>query len=251
MLSFFNKMDKGMKIACLVLAIVIVISAVALVGVVVSRNNDGTTTTTTQNPGGTDDPTPDDGKVTVSWCQGQKVLKEEKIDKGSKVSSWTPKVEGKEFLGWFSNPGLTTAFDFTVAINEDTIIYASFKTTGGSDPIEPETPDYYLAGTGKGSLGTIAAWSPTDMGLGMKDDGDGKYSITVDLYAGDVFQILHGGSWDGQMGVDSFEGVTANEETGVYEVKDADGNVVFYGSGMNGIDTVSYTHLTLPTMAVV
>ena len=39
-------------------------------------------------------------QVTVSWYQGSKLLREEKIDKGSKVTSWTPEAEGKTFTGW-------------------------------------------------------------------------------------------------------------------------------------------------------
>ena len=34
-------------------------------------------------------------KVTVSWYQGSKLLKEESITKGSKVTTWTPAVEAR------------------------------------------------------------------------------------------------------------------------------------------------------------
>lgn len=173
-----------------------------------------------------------DAKVTVYWCQGQKVLREDKVDKGTVLTSWEPKVSGKQFLGWFSNPGCTTEFDFTKPINADTDIYASFKTVGSVDePVEPEYADYYLIGTGLGSL-RVSGWNheASATKLGMKDAGNGKYELTIDMYAGDMFQICHGLAWDGQMGLGCIPGaalVEGSETSG--EVKDADGNVVFTG----------------------
>jgi hypothetical protein len=41
----------------------------------------------------------DANKVTVSWYQGSNLLKEEKVEKGSKLTPWTPEVEGKTFTG--------------------------------------------------------------------------------------------------------------------------------------------------------
>ena len=37
-------------------------------------------------------------KVTVQWVQGQKVLKEEQVEKGSKITPWTPNFDGMEFI---------------------------------------------------------------------------------------------------------------------------------------------------------
>ena len=188
-----------------------------------------------ENPGNTEKPDEndpvDDGKVTVYWLQGQKVLKEEKVEKGTILTSWTPVVSGKEFKGWFSNPGCTTAFDFSKPINAETEIYASFKTVGGSVDVEPEYADYYLIGTGIGSL-AVSGWNHENSAsnLGMDEKGNGVYTITIDFYAGDMFQICHGLSWDGQMGLGYIEGATlidGSETQG--QVKDADGNVVFTG----------------------
>ena len=94
--------------------------------------------------------TTDDGnKVTVSWYQGGKLLKEEKVDKGSTVSSWNPPaVEGKDFTGWFAEASLTQEFDFTKPVNEDTDIFAKYT----SNVFVADDKSYYLIGTGSGDM---------------------------------------------------------------------------------------------------
>lgn len=173
----------------------------------------------------------DDTKVTVYWCQGQKILKEEPVEIGSLVKDWTPKVSGKEFLGWYSNPGCTVKFDFSKPITAETEIFASFKTTGVVDE-EPVYADYYLVGKGVGDL-RVSNWDQQTSAqkLGMTDIGNAKYSITIDFYAGDAFQICYNLSWEGQMGIGYVAGAALVEgsETEA-EVRDAEGNVVFKGS---------------------
>ncbi|MBO5102361.1 MAG: InlB B-repeat-containing protein [Clostridia bacterium] len=186
-------------------------------------------------------------KVTVSWYQGSKLLKEENITKGSKVTTWTPDaVEGKTFDGWYSEASCTIAFDFDKAINEDVDIFAKFK----SDEHVEDTNEYYLIGTGAGDM-KASAWShtaPDALKLVKKDvAGANVYEITIKMYAGDRFQICYG-SWDGQQGIGIFEGaayadginpnkpaegqVTAADKK-YAEVKNADGEVVFIGGDEN------------------
>ena len=218
-----------------------VLSIIALIAVLVlsvacfaSCRNDGG-----ENEGG--------DKVTVSWYQGSKLLKEENITKGSKVTTWTPDaVEGKTFDGWYSEASCTIAFDFDKAINEDVDIFAKFK----SDEHVEDTNEYYLIGTGAGDM-KASAWShvaPDELKLVKKDvAGANVYEITIKMYAGDRFQICYG-SWDGQQGIGIFEGaayadginpnkpaegqVTAADEK-YAEVKNADGEVVFIGGDEN------------------
>lgn len=217
-----------------------VLSIIALIAVLVlsvacfaSCQNDGG-----ENEGG--------DKVTVSWYQGSKLLKEEEIDKGSKVTSWEPTAEGKTFDGWYSEASCTIAFDFDKAINEDVDIFAKFK----SDEYVEDTNNYYLIGTGAGDM-KASAWShtaPDALKLVKKDvAGANVYEVTIKMYAGDRFQICYG-SWDGQQGIGIFEGaayadginpnkpaegqVTAADEK-YAEVKNADGEVVFIGGDEN------------------
>ena len=191
--------------------------------------------------GGNQDDTAD--QVTVSWYQGSKLLKEEKIDKGSKVTSWEPTVEGKTFTGWYAEASLAQPFDFDKAIEADTDIFAAFK----SDEYVEDTNSYYLIGTGAGDMGK-AAWdhAKAEANLTMTKENIEKanvYTITIDMYAGDMFQICFGGNWDGQVGIGLVEGAEYCDGVNFYDnatytaadkkvaqVKNAAGEVVFIGS---------------------
>ena len=182
-------------------------------------------------------------KVTVSWYQGSKLLKEESIDKGSKVTSWTPEAEDKTFTGWYAEASLTQAFDFDKAIEADTDIFAAFK----SDEYVEDTNSYYLIGTGSGDM-LKANWDHANAEANLtmtKEDvaGANVYSIVLTMYAGDMFQICFGGNWDGQVGIGLIEGAEYCDGVNFYDnmtytaadkkvaqVKNADGEVVFIGS---------------------
>lgn len=181
--------------------------------------------------------------VTVTWYQGSKELRTEEVEKGTILESWTPEVEGKTFTGWYAEASLTQAFDFTQPVTEDTDLFAAFK----SDEYVEDTNNYYLIGTGAGDMGQ-AAWdhakAEANLSMTKKDvAGANVYTITLDMYAGDRFQICFGGSWDGQVGIGYMEGAEycdgVNEydkveytaaDKKVAQVKDAEGNVVFVGS---------------------
>jgi hypothetical protein len=182
-------------------------------------------------------------KVTVSWYQGSKLLKEEKIDKGSKVASWTPDaVEGKDFTGWFAEASLSQAFDFEAAINEDTDIFAKFT----SNVFVKDEKSYYLIGTGSGDM-KQSGWnhqnSMEKLVMTKTDNATANvYEIELLMYAGDAFQICYGGTYDGQVGIGYVPGVEYADGTNRYDnntytaadkkfatVKDANGTVVFEG----------------------
>lgn len=222
-----------------------------------------------QNPD-VDDSKPADDKVTVSWYQGGKLLKEEQVAKGTVLTPWEPTVEGKTFTGWYAEASLAVPFDFTVAVQEDTDIFAAFK----SDEYVEDTNSYYLIGTGAGDM-LQANWDHANAAAALtmtKEDvaGANVYSITIKMYAGDMFQICYGGSWDGQVGIGLIEGAEYCDGVNFYDnatytaadkkvaqVKNAAGEVVFIGSdeynkgfevwnaklaeGMDGIYKITYT----------
>ena len=242
-----------------ILALVMVL-ALCVVGFASCGNND---TPDEPNNGG-------DDKVTVSWYQGSKLLKEEEVAKGSKATAWTPEVEGKTFTGWYAEASLTQPFDFEKALEADTDIFAAFK----SDAYVEDTTSYYLVGAGSGDMGK-ANWDHANAAanLTMTKENVEKanvYSITLTMYAGDMFQICYGGGWDGQVGIGLVAGAeycdgvnfydnntyTAGEKK-VAQVKNAAGEVVFIGSdeynkgfevwniklaeGMDGVYKITYT----------
>ena len=195
-------------------------------------------------PSDSNDNTPDDAdKVTVCWYQGSKLLKEEKIDKGSKVATWTPNaIEGKDFTGWYAEASLSQEFDFDAAINEDTDIFAKYT----SNVFVKDENSYYLIGTGSGDM-KKSGWnhqnSMDNLVMTKTDNASANvYEIEILMYAGDAFQICYGGTYDGQVGIGYVPGVEYADGTNRYDnntytaadkkfatVKAADGTVIFEG----------------------
>ena len=187
--------------------------------------------------------TPTEDKVAVCWYYGSKLLKEEEVEKGTKLVSWTPVEEGKTFTGWFAEASTSTPFDFETPVNEDTDIFAAFK----SDEFVEDTNSYYLIGTGAGDM-LKANWdhgkAEAELSMVKQDvEKANVYKITITMYAGDGFQVCFGGSWTGQQGIGIMKGAEYCDGVNKYDgqeytaadrkvahVKDAEGNVVFVGS---------------------
>ena len=68
----------------------------------------------------------------------------------------TDPVKGRyRFLGWYTDASLTTAFDFSKAITEDTTVYAGWKKKSSSSSSDTSAPTYSVS-TGKTENGTIS-----------------------------------------------------------------------------------------------
>ncbi len=181
--------------------------------------------------------------VKVYWYEGTKELRVDEVKKGEKVTSWTPTSDSGEFDGWYAEASKETPFDFDKPITEDTDIFAKFK----SNEWLADENAYYLIGAGAGDMGN-ANWDHANAAANLmmtKEDIEGKniYTITIKMFAGDMFQICFGGAWDGQQGIGYMKGAEYCDGNNFYDhndytaadkkvaqVKDADGNVVFIGS---------------------
>ena len=218
-----------MKKLLTILSIVLMLSLVVTCFVACNKPDDG------------GEPTGD--TVTVSWYHGGKLLKEEQVAKGSKVSSWNPPaVDGKDFTGWFSEASLAKEFDFDAPINEDTDIFAKYT----SNVFVADDKEYYLIGTGSGDM-KQSGWNHDNsmqhlMMTKTENASANVYEIEILMYAGDAFQICYGGSYDGQVGIGYVPGVEYADGTNRYDnntytaadkkfatVKGADGTVIFEG----------------------
>lgn len=172
--------------------------------------------------------------VTIQWVQGQKVLKEEVVEKGSKLTPWTPEAEGMEFQGWYERPYIKK-FDFEkTTATKSMRIYAYFKSADGSDDGnggEIDASIWYLIGAGKGDLGKCNNWNheAAAKNVGMKLGEDGLYRVTLNLYAGDQFKMTRNLGWDEEKAID----IMAGYADGV--VKDENGTVVFTAGENNNI----------------
>ena len=163
--------------------------------------------------------------VTIQWVQGQKLLKEEIVEKGTKLVEWTPVVEGMEFQGWYERPYIKK-FDFEKPVTKSMRVYASFKSiNGGEGEGEGEwvMPDWYLIGAGKGDLNKCNNWNheASAKALGLYAGEDGIYKVTLNLYAGDQFKMTKDFGWDAEMAIDKMAGFANGS------VKDESGRVVF------------------------
>lgn len=154
-------------------------------------------------------------KFTVEYKDGDTVLKTEEVVEGGTATQWTPEKEGQTFVGWFATPTMSVAYDFSKPITENTTIFAGFSA------YEEDTRTWAIVGSGKGNLLLSSNWGKviSDAHL-LEKTGDNEYSITIDLYAGDEFQLAINTSWHHKRGYGYLESNT-----------DAAGNEAFSGSG--------------------
>lgn len=194
----------------------------------------------------------DADKLTVTWYQGREVLKTEKVESGSKLTEWTPTRDGYEFKGWYAEQSLSTKFDFSKEIKENTEVYSSWLKA----EYVPDTNTYYLIGTGAGTM-KDSNWShaPTAEDLKFVKNAEvttaNEFTVTISMYAGDRFQITPGSWSTGRAGIGNIEGVeyadfaegenpykpdnsgtAADQDYAV--VKNSKGEVVFHGGNENG-----------------
>ena len=162
------------------------------------------------NETNTDEPQKEE--ITVTFMNGETKLGEINGNAGEKLSDYSKyeSLEDYEFLGWYETPTFleTSKKDLaTVTFEESTTLYGSFKST----KVTQDTRIWYIAGTGKSSVLAASNWaSSTDEAskevcqLKPVPNAANEFELTLDLYAGDQFQIIHDWAWDGQKGFGKF-----------------------------------------------
>lgn len=177
--------------------------------------------------------TDDKEKITVTFMNGDEKLGEVTATAGEKLSDYEKyeKVDGFEFLGWFETPTFleTSKKDLkTVTFEKDTTLYGSFKSTN----VTEDTRLWYIVGTGGNPDLAASNWA-ADVDDSVKEacqlKATGKetneFSITLNLYDGDQFQIIHDWAWDGQKGYGCFTSI--------------DDSQMENGGGLGGTDDTS------------
>ncbi len=168
----------------------------------------------------------DDTKAqyTITFMQGDSKLGEAKVEEGAvlKAEDYTAyeKIEGATFIGWYETPGFleSSKKDLTKdTFKKNTTLYASVASLEVSE----DTRVWYLAGTSEKSILKLSEWAgavsdENKEKLELKSTGSEKnqFSITVDLYAGDQFQLIHDWAWDGQKGFGCVTTVDATQFEG-------------------------------------
>ena len=147
--------------------------------------------------------------ITIKFLDGKEELGTITINAGEKVTGYEQfeVKEGYTFLGWYKTPSfMEYSFqDLTEAtFKEDTRLFASFK----SDSVTPDTRSWYIVGEGSAPVLKNSAWAGADVAdadreaceLKATGANANEYSLTVDLFEGDKFQIIHDWQWEDQKG---------------------------------------------------
>ena len=138
--------------------------------------------------GGEEDPE----TFTVTFYDGDQttVLKTEEVEAGGKATEWTPEDKADaEFLGWYATPNYAFEFDFDAEITQDTPVYSMWSTA------EEDTRTWMIAGNFQGEDLKNNNWGEDGRLNSDKYDFEpvegefNTFTLTVDLYEGDVFQF--------------------------------------------------------------
>ena len=140
--------------------------------------------------------------VTFFDADQKTVLKTEEVEKGGKATEWTPEKEGYTFVQWYATPDMLHVFEFDKAIMQDTTVYGYFTSAA----FEEDTRTFYILGSSSDENSVLYGTSykltdETAQKLVKTDkNGSNEYSITLDLYLGDAFQIAINDSFENQRG---------------------------------------------------
>ncbi len=120
-------------------------------------------------------------------------------------------VPDTEFQGWFETPTFLDSSKqdlASLAITEDLTLYGSFRSTN----VAEDTRAWYLAGTSEGGPLKDNNWAAESVDEATREqfllvptgEAVNEFAITIDLFAGDQFQVIPDWSWDGQKGYGCF-----------------------------------------------
>lgn len=159
-------------------------------------------------------------KITVTFMNGDTKLGEVTINSGEKVSDYEKfqEVENMEFIGWFATPTFIEASKKELAhdiFTETTTLYGSFKSKEAAE----DTRAWYIVGESKTGSINDSSWAGSGVEESVRESfrlqptGNAKneFSITIDLYEGDLFQIIYDWQWSGQHGFGYFSDLDATQ----------------------------------------
>lgn len=114
--------------------------------------------------------------------------------------------EGFEFLGWYETPSFLEASKRDLSkdtFTKNTVLYGSWKSLIKTE----DTRVFYVVGDGSSPVLKASAWAGADVSDGDKEacklqatGNTNEYTITLDLFKDDMFQVIYDWQWDGQYG---------------------------------------------------
>ncbi len=161
-------------------------------------------------------------KITVTFMNGDTKLGDISVESGMVIPADEyekfQQAENAEFTGWYETPSFIGAskkeLEFDV-FTENTTLYGCFKTINAAE----DTRAWYIVGAS--DLGSLAesAWAGSNVEEAARENfrlqptGNvtNEFAITIDLFEGDQFQIIHDWQWDGQHGFGYFTGLDESQ----------------------------------------
>ncbi len=153
-------------------------------------------------------------EVTVTFMNGTEELGKLTITEGSTVTGYEAYevAEGQTFLGWYATPTFLASSQKNLTketIGEDITLYASFK----SNQVTEDTRTWTIVGKGKGEALALSNWNNgcEDALVTFVATGNAvnEFTLTVDLFKGDQFQVIHDHDWADQRGYGKFTDLDA------------------------------------------
>lgn len=153
-------------------------------------------------------------QVTVIFKNDSDTLGTISINAGDMVTGYEEyeNLDGYEFLGWFETPTFlaTSQKDLsTVTFSESTTLYGSFKNLN----VKEDTRKWTIVGAGTSPALAASNWNNNCASSSVKLVATGnevnEFALTVDLFEGDQFQVIHDFKWDDQRGYGWFSELDA------------------------------------------
>ena len=153
-------------------------------------------------------------EITLTFMNGETTLGTVVTQAGSAPVGYEvyESVEGYEFLGWFETPTFleSSKVDLSTATYEESkTLYGSFKST----QVAEDNRAWTIVGTGKSPALALSNWNNNcgDAMVTLTKTGNAtnEFALTVDLFAGDQFQVIHDYSWTDQRGYGWFTEIDA------------------------------------------
>ncbi|MDQ0091379.1 putative repeat protein (TIGR02543 family) [Paenibacillus anaericanus] len=134
--------------------------------------------------------------VTFYDMDGNTELSKEEVKESESAKEYAPQKDNYIFMGWYGTPSLTHKYDFSTPVTADTKIFAGFLEE------KEDTRSFAVVGSGKSPILVTSNWGTVidDSHILTKEAIENVYSISIDLYEGDEFQLATNTSWYNQRG---------------------------------------------------
>lgn len=152
-------------------------------------------------------------EITLRFFNGDTELGSIKAYKGEVVTGYEQfeVLDGYIFDGWYKTPTFLDASfrDLTKdTFTQDTKLFGVFRSAA----VAEDTRSWYIVGEGSSPLLVASAWAGASVEESVREtvrllptgNAVNEFSITLDLFAGDKFQIIYDWQWDGQKGFGLF-----------------------------------------------